>query len=296
MTDDGGPPTDALVQALETIARQDAEIARLRRRMDDERFAGELREAFTLAATTGTVNGHVSHQQLKEMIVETAAQVISANAASLFLIDQAADELVFDVALGEKADEARKFRVPMGHGIAGLVAVTGQALAVSDAEQDPRQASEIADQIGYRPKSLLCVPLFSGTELIGVLELLDKIGAPSFSPSDMEVLGLFANLAAVAIEQSRTHETLGAFVGQAVQSLGGISDERRSELRREAQAFARHMEEEDAAHEQSLEIARLIREIVAQGDDAVRAVQTILGGFAEYCRSGSRIAALGMAS
>jgi len=59
----------------------------------------------------------MSHSRLLEMIVETAAQVISAEAASLFLIDQESQELIFEVALGQKADEVKHFRVPLGHGI-----------------------------------------------------------------------------------------------------------------------------------------------------------------------------------
>ena len=54
------------------------------------------------------------------MIVEAAAQVISARAASLFLVNEETQELIFEVALGQKAQEVKKFSVPLGHGIAGL--------------------------------------------------------------------------------------------------------------------------------------------------------------------------------
>src|SRR5579885_513846 len=144
---DAGTPSDegeALRQARETIAQQREEIDGLRLRLADERFAAELREALTLAATAGTISAPVTHSRLLEMIVATAAQVIAAHAASLFLIAEQAPELVFEVALGQKAEEVRKFRVPLGHGVAGLVAVSGQAMAVSDAQVDPRQASDIA--------------------------------------------------------------------------------------------------------------------------------------------------------
>jgi sigma-B regulation protein RsbU (phosphoserine phosphatase) len=60
------------------------------------------------------------------MIVETAARVISARAGSLFLIDAEKQELTFEVALGEKAQQVKELRVPMGDGIAGLVAAMGQ--------------------------------------------------------------------------------------------------------------------------------------------------------------------------
>src|SRR4051812_41958142 len=135
---------NVLEEAQRTIARQAEEIERLTRRVADERFAEELREALSLAAATGTIASPVTHTRLLEMIVETAAHVIGANAASLFLIDRENNVLTFEVALGQKAEEVKKFTVPLGQGIAGLVATTGQPMAVSDVQHDPRHAADIA--------------------------------------------------------------------------------------------------------------------------------------------------------
>src|SRR5437773_2015390 len=167
------------------------------------RFAEELRQVLVQAAVAGTIAAPVSHSRLLEMIVETAARVITSKAAALFLLDQQTQELVFEVALGQKAEEVRKFRIPVGHGIAGLVAASGQPTATSGAG-DPRQARDIAQSVGYVPNTILCVPLFYAERVIGVLELLDKADDVSYSMADMQVLALFANLAAVAIDQSPT--------------------------------------------------------------------------------------------
>lgn len=118
----------------EELAGAREEISSLKRRLADERFAEDLRDALTLAGAAGTIAAPVAHARLLEMIVETAAHVIPSRAASLFLVDEKTEELIFEVALGSKADEVRKFRIPLGHGIAGLVAVSGQRMAVSDAE------------------------------------------------------------------------------------------------------------------------------------------------------------------
>ena len=128
----------------EELRRAQEEVVRLKRRLADERFAEDLRDALTLAAAAGAISSPATHSRLLEMIVETAARVIPSRAASLFLIDEETEELIFEVALGSKAEEVRKFRVPLGHGIAGLVAVSGQPMAVSDAAKDPRQATDIA--------------------------------------------------------------------------------------------------------------------------------------------------------
>jgi GAF domain-containing protein len=273
-----------LAKAQETIARQVEEMERLRRRLNQDRFAEELREALIMAATAGTISSPVSHSRLLEMIVETAAHVIRAQAASLFLIDETTNELTFEVALGQKADEARKFRVPLGKGVAGLVAVTGQPMAVADDQQDAPIARDIATQIGYIPHSLLCVPLFYHDRTIGVLELLDKEGASSFSQDDMDALGLFANQAAVAIEQSRTHQNLGVLVGEVIQSLSGVPAEEKTHLARRGEAFAEYVEE-DPTYLQSMELARLVQAIAWQGEQEFKACHSILLSFAEYLRS-----------
>jgi GAF domain-containing protein len=274
---------DPLAEAHETVARQQREIERLQRRLDDARGADDLRQALTLAAAVGAIATPVSHAQLLEIIVETAARVIGAQAASLFLIDQQTEELVFEVALGQKADEVKKFRVPLGHGIAGLVAVSGQPMAISDVANDPRRASDIQQSIGYTPRNILCVPLFYSDQIIGVLELLDKEGSASFSMMDTDTLSMFANLAAVAIEQSRTHQNLAGLVGEVLRSLGGLSPEQRETLRGQARAFAGQLEE-DAVYQRALELAELVREISWQGEAELTACQTILRGFATYLR------------
>src|SRR5215211_6214204 len=112
-----------LRQAESRLADQDREIAELRRQLADETFADEL------------LTAPVEYTELLDMIVTTAAQVLQSRAASLFLIDHETQELVFEVALGESASVARRYRVPLGQGIAGWVAATGQPLAIADASQ-----------------------------------------------------------------------------------------------------------------------------------------------------------------
>jgi len=268
----------------EELEQAREEISHLRRLLADERFAEELKEALSLAATAGTIASPVTHSRLLEMIVKTAASVIPSRAAALFLVDEEEEELIFEVALGQKADEVKKFRVPLGHGIAGLVAVSGQPMAISDAKSDPRQAADIAESVGYRPESILCVPLYHEEEVIGVLELLDREGASSYSAADMETLGLFANQAAVAIEQSRNQQNLATLLGRVLGSLGGVPDHRRVGLREGAHSFVAGVEE-DPSHRQALELASLVREICRRGEEEHGACRAILEGFSGYLRS-----------
>jgi GAF domain-containing protein len=209
------------------------------------------------------------------MIVATAAQVLRARAGALLLVDDETEELVFEVAVGGQAETVKTIRVPLGHGVAGLVAMTGQPMAVTDAQANPVAAQDIAEQVGYRPSSILCVPLFYGDRILGVIELLDKEDGSSFTPADTEALGLFANQAAVAIEQSRLHESVVALVEDAMMGDG--------DAQRDAAAFAATVAR-DPSSRRTLEVAELVQEIARAGTDELEACRALLEGFAQYLR------------
>src|SRR5262245_5051410 len=147
-----------LTEARRTIDQQTAELDELRRRLADTRFADALRQILFLTANTSAIASSAAPEATLDSIVETAASVINVRAASLFLVDEERQDLVFQVSLGEKAVSTKQFRVPLGRGIAGYVAVTGQPIAVADTQQDSRFASDLAQATGYVPKTILCVP------------------------------------------------------------------------------------------------------------------------------------------
>lgn len=242
----------------------------------------ELREALALVGTAGVIAAPVTHSHLLEMIVQTASHVIRARAASLCLVDDSGQELVFEVVQGEKAEELRKTRVPIGHGIVGLVAQMGEPIAISDAQTDPRHAADVAQRVGYVPHSIVAVPLFYEDRILGVLELLDKQDGASFGADDLESLGLFANQAAIAIQQSRSHTSLALTLMDAIWSLGELSPERRLRLADGARAFATDLE--GGMYGRALELARLVREIVHTGPRQTVACRAILEAFANYLR------------
>ncbi|WP_167759471.1 GAF domain-containing protein [Mycobacterium sp. PS03-16] len=284
--------TEAAVDAAATIARQQAEIDSLRRRLAEDGFARDLRDALTTASATGAIGAPVSYSRLLEMIVATAADIIDARAALLCLLDTDRDELVFEEAIGDDGAASQGVRIPIGHGVAGLVALTGQPMAISDTDADDRDANDIAAAVGFAPKNILCVPLSFDDEVIGVLEFLDKEGADTFSVYDMEAIGLFANLAAVAIEQSRTHSRIGAMVHDLIRAVDGAPDHDRHGLTERAREFTTHLGRQ-SGYLEALELARLVQEIVHHGDAAADACRGILTSLVEYLRNPSRAGSLG---
>ncbi len=271
MTEEAGRGEQlTLDQARELIARQAGEIER-------------LREALSLAATAGIIGSPVTHARLLEMIVETAAHVIGARAGALFLLDEERGELTFEVAIGSKAQEVKRFRVPVGQGIAGIVAASGQAMAISDAADDPRLATDIVESVGYAPRSLLCVPLFYGSRIIGSLELLDKETGRGFGAADIEALSLFANQAAVALQLSRTYENIAQLLHEAVEPAD-VGRHAGDQAASTTAGVSAAQTEEGLASREALELASLVSEIAQQGESERQSCHAILLGFAEYLR------------
>jgi GAF domain-containing protein len=141
--------------------------------------------------------------RLLQSIVDATVRLFDAEAASIALFEQDPDRLEFRVAAGERGAGAVGLTVPPTQGIAGFVYSTGQALALSDVASDPRFNRDAAEQTGYVPRSIAAAPLLDEQGTVGVLQVLDKRGSPTFSLQDMELLGVFAAQATVAIAAAR---------------------------------------------------------------------------------------------
>jgi len=140
------------------------------------------------------------HRALLRSIVDVARAIFRARAASVFLLDAGADELVFEAVSGEGEESLVGHRFPSSTGIAGWVLVTGQSLVLDDVTADPRFASQAAESTGYVPNAIMAVPLVSGERTLGVLEVLDRPSGERFTMEEADLLGLFAVQAAVALD------------------------------------------------------------------------------------------------
>lgn len=251
----------------------------------ESRFAAELRAALATATAARLIETSSPPDQLLERIVRAAAHVIPSPEGALFLIDHERQVLTFDIVIGSTAANVRDLTVPLGHGIAGLVAVSGQALAVANAQEDPRHARDVAAQSGYLPTTILAVPVVStGGETVGVLELLDRQGQPTYSLADMELLGTFAEQIALVLEWRRSQVSLGALVGRALASLGGVPLVMERHIAERTTAFAAQVEA-DPISRRTAELAALVASIAARGPAEYEACVGVLEAFAGYLRA-----------
>jgi GAF domain-containing protein len=152
------------------------------------------------AVAAGVLGAEESYRSLLQSTVEVARAIFKAKAASVFLLDEDADELVFEAVAGEGAGELVGKRFPSSTGVAGWVLTTRQPLVVDDLTSDTRFSLEAAASTGYVPRGLMAVPLLVEERALGVLEVLDRPADSTFTLAEMNVLGLFANQAAVALD------------------------------------------------------------------------------------------------
>jgi GAF domain-containing protein len=155
------------------------------------------------AVAAGVLASEEAHRALLQATVEVARGIFFAKASSVLLYDEETDELVFEAVAGEGSDVLVGQRLPSSTGIGGWVLVTRQPIVLDDVSQDPRFAKDAAQRTGYVPKGLMCVPLLHEEEPLGVLYVLDRPQQARFSLEEMELLGLFGNQAAIALDLLR---------------------------------------------------------------------------------------------
>jgi GAF domain-containing protein len=152
------------------------------------------------AVAAGVVGAEEAFRGLLGAIVEVARSIFGARASSILLFDEETEELVFEAVVGEGEEELLGMRFPAGKGIAGWVLATRTPLVIEDVREDPRFATDVAEDTGYVPSGLMAAPLLHDEQSLGVLEVLDRPGQSLFSLQEMELLGLFANQASIAVD------------------------------------------------------------------------------------------------
>ena len=250
--------------ALQHITELEGQIAQLQAGIKDDGAAAELRTRLAQLGAASILGASDEHDDILEQIVRTAMHVLQAEAGALYTLDESRGELVFEVALGEHAAPLRGHRLPLGQGIAGWVAVSGQAFAVADVQQDPLWSEEIGRTIGYTPRTMLAMPLLLRDSVIGVLQLVDKDGGEPFSAGDIATLGLFAQQAAVTIEHSRSMSSLSALFRALL-----TDQDQQGDLATQMAAFVINTEG-SVEYQDILKLARLLGMIAHHSDSSRR--------------------------
>jgi GAF domain-containing protein len=201
------------------------------------------------AVAAGVLGSEDQYRALLQSIVDVARAIFKAKASSILLLDEEADELVFEAAADEASEALIGKRFPSSTGIAGFVLVSRQPLVIEDVLSDPRFSRETAESTGFVPKGLMAVPLLLEERVLGVLEVLDRPQDTRFTLAEMELLGLFASQAAIALDLlQRARRAQSALRGDG--DLGVVA--------RVAAILEARRDEEDGSRESAL---RLLAEL-----------------------------------
>jgi phosphoserine phosphatase RsbU/P len=168
-----------------------------------EHTLAELQKLQRLIDAAKTVNSTLELDKLLTVIVESALTIVDGAGGTLYLIDAPKQELWSKVLKGVELVE---IRLPIGKGIAGYVAATGDVLNIADAYLDPRFNPEIDEKTGFRTKTILCAPMRNkDRKIIGVLQLVNKTSG-LFTADDVSFIEALSTHAAIAIENARLYE------------------------------------------------------------------------------------------
>jgi signal transduction histidine kinase len=162
---------------------------------------------------------------LLNRIVQAAADITSAEAASILLYDNTSRQLYFQVATNIDEPTMRGLVVPLEGSIAGWIVTNCQPLRIDDVQQDERHYGYIQQSTGFATKSMLGIPLVTKNKVVGVLEVLNKKRG-KFTGGDENLLTVLGAQAAVAIENARLFQQsdlISEFVHELRTPLASLS-------------------------------------------------------------------------
>jgi len=164
------------------------------RQMDHLRVFHEVARALTQT---------LELEEILLTIMEKMAQFFGPERWSMLMVDEKAQQLYYAIAVGEDSASLKGLRVPLGEGVAGWVASTGNPLVVPDVSLDAQWSAFSRAHPDLRIQSIACVPVRSGNQTLGVIQLLNtKLDLESeYSISFLRIL---CDYAAIAIQNARS--------------------------------------------------------------------------------------------
>lgn len=190
----------------------------------NRQLANRINKLQSLFEISRLVSSTLQVAEIPRLLLQRAAEIVQAECGSLALIDKQRHGVVFQLAYDAEGVEVkglRNFVMPLGEGIVGLVAETGQPVIANEVTRHPAW-SPLSDQMtGFTTKKLVAVPLIAEGGIIGVVELLNKKEG-DFDQGDVDLLSLVASSVASAIQNARQYESLK----QANQALHQAHEQR----------------------------------------------------------------------
>jgi len=162
----------------------------------------------TLVDASAMINASLELPKTLQAIAQAAATVMQAEASSVLLLDRVRNKLVFRAATGVKGEKLIGVEFDANLGIAGKVLRNGKPILVTDVHKDKDFFGGIDAQMDFTTRGMVAAPLIKQGQILGVVEVLNKVGKENFTHDDLELLQVFGNLAACGADNAQTHERL----------------------------------------------------------------------------------------
>jgi diguanylate cyclase (GGDEF)-like protein len=166
----------------------------------------EQREAGEVAIFQELGKALTSSLQLDQVlrtIMEKIDEFLRPDNWSLLLLDEAKQELYFELVVGKASPQLKDVRIKIGQGIAGWVAQNGETVVVPDTAKDTRFFGQVDEKTKTETQSIVAVPVKFRDTCLGVIELINCMGPDGFDNRDLKLLEALADFAAIALENAR---------------------------------------------------------------------------------------------
>lgn len=140
---------------------------------------------------------------LLKQILDSAVEILRSEAGSLLLVDDVTDELIFVVTTGPVATNLTGVRLPPGTGFVGKAVEMRSPIIDNNVHQSKDWFEKTDANTGFITRALMVVPMEVRDQVIGVIEVINKVDGSPFSPDDQRLLSAFTAQAAVAIQNAR---------------------------------------------------------------------------------------------
>jgi GAF domain-containing protein len=168
----------------------------------EHQMNGYQQRLTALLEVAEALSGVLDIDKLIPLIMEKSCQLLRAKRCSLFLVDSVNEELVTRFAGGL----SKSIRIPIGTGIVGVTATSGDVVNIPDAYADQRFDRSIDKRTGYRTRAILTVPIYNNRgDIAGVTEIINRIDGGAFDAEDVKLMMAFNVFCGIALDNAKLY-------------------------------------------------------------------------------------------
>jgi signal transduction histidine kinase len=154
-----------------------------------------------------TLNSTLNLEDLFQLIIEAAAEILDCESVSILLYDEKQSRLSLTASTGLDPRQLSEIPIPMDNSLAGEIFYGNKPIIISDVNSNTQRNFVVSKFVASEVQNLLGVPMRVRDRPTGVLEALNKRKG-TFTESDVDILSVIASQAAVALHNARLVKAL----------------------------------------------------------------------------------------